>query len=153
MRKEISIYTDGSCHPQQKIGGWAAIIQLTDTRVTLKGMVKHTTHQRMELAAALNALDYLEKNSLLDLPVVIYTDSQYLIQIQTRCTRLVDNNYLSPQGKPIRNVDLVSRLVDYLTSSRIDFFKVIAHQKKTTTENINRDADRIARSIVRENCK
>ena len=152
MLKEISIYTDGSCHPQKKIGGWAAIIQLNGERVTLKGMVKETTHQRMELTAALSALGYLKKNDLLKLPVDIFTDSQYLIQIKTRSAHLVDNNYLSRHGKPIRNADLVSELVDYLSRARIDFLKVVAHQKKTSTENINRDVDRIARRIVREHC-
>jgi ribonuclease HI len=61
MSEEIAeVYTDGSCHTQQKLGTWVAIIFTGMGRKVLSGTIKDTTHNRMELTAVLNALEYIK---------------------------------------------------------------------------------------------
>lgn len=149
-RSSISIYTDGSCNPVQKIGGWAAIVLLADQKIILQGKEADTTHQRMELTAALRALEYLQQNQLIDDPFIIYTDSQYLVDLKTRYPGFIENNFLTKKGNGIRNADLVTKLGCYFDQREIHIEKVRAHQKATATLNYNREVDKIVRQIVRD---
>lgn len=150
MQQEIIIvYTDGSCNTLHKTGGWAAIILIAAKKIILKGVESNTTNQRMELTAVLKSLEYAEQNHGLTLPIHIYADSQYVIDIQKRMPRLQANNYVTKKGKPNRNEDLVRKLVDYLQRMKIVFTKVISHLKKDGTENFNREVDMLARKIRR----
>ena len=146
----ITVYTDGSCNPAHRIGGWAAIVLIDNQKIILKGKDVNTTHQRMELMAVLNAFDYLQQNQLLDRPVNICADSQYVIDIRKRRRGLEANNFLTKKGHPIRNDDLVQRLIHYLDSTETEFTKIAAHQKIAEIENFNREADKLARGIIRE---
>ena len=56
----IEIYTDGSCHSQQLIGAWAALVFINGEKTILKGTEKETTHNRMELLAVINAIKHVE---------------------------------------------------------------------------------------------
>jgi ribonuclease HI len=56
------IYTDGSCHTQLCIGAWAAIILIDEEKITLSGKDLDTTHNRMEILAVTEALEYLRLN-------------------------------------------------------------------------------------------
>ncbi|MBA4055668.1 MAG: hypothetical protein C0490_13215 [Marivirga sp.] len=145
----MTVYTDGSCNTIHKTGGWAVILLMAGKKIILKGLEENTTNQRMELTAVLKALEYVEQHSDLTHPVHIYADSQYVIDIQKRMPRLQANNYLTKKGKPNRNDDLVRKLVGYLQHMNIVFTKVISHLKKNDTENLNREVDKLARSIVR----
>ena len=60
----ISIYTDGSCHTHLKCGAWAAIIYLNNDEHIIKGIAKNTTHNRMELQAIINAVQFLILNKI-----------------------------------------------------------------------------------------
>ena len=75
------VYTDGACDPNPGPGGWAAIFAVNGEKVkVLKGGERSTTNNRMELTAALRALESLPDNSV----VTIHTDSQYLMLGITR---------------------------------------------------------------------
>ena len=148
--KSVFIYTDGSCNPVLKIGAWVAIVFIDDKKMILKGTDVETTHQRMELMAPLKALEYLQQNQLLARPINFVSDSQYVVNIENRKYELKRNNFLTKNGKPIRNDDLVKKLIEFLDGSVIEFTKVVAHQKITESENFNREADKLARKIVRE---
>lgn len=152
-QKYITVYTDGSCNPTHRIGGWAAIVLIDNQKIILKGKDVNTTHQRMEIIAVLKALEYLQQNQLLDRPLNICADSQYVIDIRKRRHALEANNFLTKKGQPIRNDDLVQKLIRYLDNPAIEFTKVTAHQKIAETENLNREADKIARSIIREHLR
>lgn len=71
---QVEIYTDGSCAPNPGPGGWAALLRYKDTERELTGGEAHTTNNRMELTAAVQALQSLKRPCR----VVIYTDSEYL---------------------------------------------------------------------------
>ncbi len=149
--QNIIVYTDGSCNPVVKIGGWAAILIISNEKIVLKGKEENTTHQRMELFALLNALEYVQKNNLLDQPIGVFTDSQYIVQIPQRRNQLATKNYITKKGNPIQNQDLVTQLISFLDLMSITFTKVVAHQNKSSSPNLNREVDILARSIVREN--
>src|SRR5512138_2925173 len=70
----VRIFTDGACSPNPGPGGWAAILQFGDHEKVLTGGEKHTTNNRMELTAAIRALEALNRPCHVEL----YTDSEYL---------------------------------------------------------------------------
>jgi ribonuclease HI len=72
----ITIYTDGACEPNPGTGGWASIIVNGETEETLVGSATQTTNNRMEILAALSALEVI-RPSFSD-RVVVVTDSKYL---------------------------------------------------------------------------
>ena len=77
----IKIYTDGSCIGNPGSGGWAAVILDGALKKELFGGDKSTTNNRMELTAAIKALEYcliLQKNSFLNKEIKIFTDSLYV---------------------------------------------------------------------------
>jgi ribonuclease HI len=148
--KIIKIYTDGSCNPQQKIGAWAAIILVKDQEILLKDKALNTTHNQMELLAVIKALEYIEKNNFNNLRIEIYSDSQYVVNLAERKSKLKNSNYLTKTGKEIQNRSLVEKIIHYIENLNIEFIKVKAHQKKSDEINYNRDVDKISRKIVRD---
>jgi len=145
----IQIFTDGSCHTQQKIGGWAAVILFENKKIELKGHELETTHNAMELLAVLKALDYLKEKNITFTKVEIISDSQYVVGILDRKEKLKQANFLTKKNNPIRNVDLVKQLIEKIETLPIFFTKVKAHQKKTSEVNYNRVVDKLARAEVR----
>jgi len=153
MTDIISIYTDGSCHTQHRVGGWAAILLIGVHEIVLKGSERETTHNRMELQAVIKAFDYLEELSLKETEIRVYSDSQYVVRIRERKEKLKANEFMTKSGNVIQNKDLVLTLISYIESLNIQFIKVKAHQRKTDVRNINREVDMIARKIVRDYIK
>ena len=73
-RPRVTIYTDGACDPNPGPGGWAALLQSNNAEKVLTGSEPATTNNRMELTAAINALQALKEPCLVN----FYTDSEYL---------------------------------------------------------------------------
>lgn len=149
---EVQVYTDGSCHTQQRIGGWAAVILLGKEKEMISGNQADTTHNAMEILAVLEALDYLGKslnNNFSKIEIV--SDSQYVVRILERKEKLKRDNFLTKKKIPIRNVELVKRLIEKIETLPLEFTKVKAHQKKTDEINYNRVVDKLAREEVRRN--
>lgn len=147
----IEIYTDGSCHSQQLVGAWAALIFINGKKTILKGIEKETTHNRMELLAVINAIRYIETEVKLKETIYIYSDSQYVVNLNSRRSKLESKNFITNKGTPIQNLDLVQALLRLTDNNTIEFVKVKAHQKPDGTENFNREVDIIVRKLVREN--
>ncbi|MFO7827446.1 MAG: ribonuclease H [Bacteroidales bacterium] len=146
----IEIYTDGSCNSKYKIGGWAAIIFIGNEKVLLHGVQENTTHNRMELIAVIEAVNYvLKMQSKIGL-IRIFTDSQYVAGIPLRAKKLISKNFITKKGKDIQNVDLIKTLTSLIQQSNIEFVKVMAHQKLSDTINYNREVDKLARKLVRK---
>ena len=152
---QIQIYTDGSCHTQQKIGGWAAIIFWENEKIELKGFIENTTHSAMEILAVLKALDSLvdKKNAITFTKIEIISDSQYVVRILNRKEKLKANNFLTKKNNPIRNVELVKKLIEKIETLPLFFTKIKAHQKATSEINYNRVVDKLAREQVRNQIK
>lgn len=147
----IVIYTDGSCNPQLKIGGWAAIIMYNNEKIIIQGKEFETTHNRMELLAVINSIKYVLTNFPNYNLLKIYTDSQYVVKLNERKEKLIHKNFITKKGNILNNSDLLSELIKFMELSNIEFIKVKAHQKPTHSENFNIEVDKIVRKIVRDN--
>lgn len=147
----IQIYTDGSCHTQKRVGGWAAILLIEKKRIEIKGHVFDTTHNAMEILAVLKALDYVVEKEFPFTKIEIISDSQYVVRITDRKDKLKKANFLTKKNNAIRNIDLVKNLISKIESMPLIFSKIKAHQKKTNIINYNRVVDKLAREEVRKN--
>ena len=146
----LVIYTDGSCHTQHCIGGWAAIVFIGAEKTILKGKELNTTHNRMELLAVINAIKFvLEKDATIN-HLQIVSDSQYVVGLAARQTKLTSTNFITKKGNTLNNTDLVKELLHFISTLNLEFIKIKAHQQKTETTNYNIEVDKICRAIVRE---
>ena len=103
----VEVFTDGACSGNPGPGGWGAILQLATARTELQGGEPHTTNNRMELMAAIMALEALKRPCTVDL----YTDSQYVRQgITEWMRRWKKNGWKTADKKPVKNVELWARL-------------------------------------------
>jgi len=103
----VTIHTDGACSGNPGPGGWGAILEWNGRRKEIKGGDPQTTNNRMELTAAIMALEALRRPCTVE----VYTDSQYLRQgITSWITSWKRNGWRTADRKPVKNVDLWKRL-------------------------------------------
>ena len=151
----LDIYTDGACHPPSQRGAWAAILfGVFDQKeeVVLQGIVQNTTHQRMELTAATEALRYAHNQGPL-CAVALYTDSQYVADLPTRRSKLEQQDFMTKKGKQVQNTDLLREFLGWLDKLEVSIHKVKAHQKASELPNHNRKVDKLVRKILRQAIK
>lgn len=148
--KLVTVYTDGSCNPVAGIGGWAAMLFVEDEKILLSGSQSGTTHQCMELTAAIKAIEHLQKLELQQADITIFTDSQYLVNLPQRRNKLIFSGMTTKSKPPIRNAALIRQIFEHLDAISIRFIKVKAHEKSGENANYNREVDKISRKIVRD---
>ena len=151
--KVIQIFTDGSCHTQYKIGAWAAMIVVDNDKTFIKGEEQDTTHNRMELLAVINAIDFA-KAKYDPASFEVYTDSQYVMRIRERMAKLTTNNFITKKGNELQNTDLLKLLIHQIETLTIEFKKVKAHQRQTDIAddpvNFNIEVDNLVRQTLRK---
>jgi ribonuclease HI len=105
--EKINAYTDGACQGNPGPGGWGVYAEVGDKVSEWAGKEPATTNQRMELTAAIQALERLSPNS----SVVVHTDSKYVVSGIQRWIRKWENNgWRTAGGKAVKNRDLWERL-------------------------------------------
>lgn len=104
----------------------------------------------MELLAIIRALEYIMAQGTTPCSIIIHSDSQYAVSLIDRREKLIAASFMTKKGSDIRNKDLVMLLFSYIESLHPVFKKVKAHQRKSESDNYNRDADKLARKTVRE---
>lgn len=105
--KDVVVHTDGACRGNPGPGGWGALLVYGDHRRELFGGDAHTTNNRMELLAAIRALESLRQPCR----VQLYTDSNYVRQgITDWLPRWQKNGWRTAGRKPVKNADLWQRL-------------------------------------------
>ena len=124
MAKKIEIFTDGSCLGNPGPGGYAAILKYKQTeKILSKGYYK-TTNNRMELLAAIVALELLKEAC----EVQLYSDSQYLRNGITNWIHgWKKNGWKTANKQPVKNVDLWQRLDELVKSHHIEWIWVKGH--------------------------
>jgi len=105
-RDAVTIYTDGGCDPNPGIGGWAAILECKGRTKELSGGERDSTNNRMELTAAIRALEALKRPCLVDL----HTDSEYLQKGITEWLPGWKRRDWKRKGGELKNIDLWKRL-------------------------------------------
>ena len=145
---EIKIYTDGACVGNPGPGGWAAIIIQESNKIEIFGGEKLTTNNRMELTAAIKALEYcLEKETkqLSLKEVKIYTDSNYLKDgITVWIKNWEKNNWKTADKKNVKNVDLWKKLKELTKISQIEWYWIKGHSQNP----MNELADKLAKKAT-----
>ncbi len=120
----IKIYTDGACKGNPGPGGWGALLRYNGTEKTLKGSERHTTNNRMELTAAIKALEALKRPSEVDL----YTDSNYLRQgMNEWLKQWKAKGWKNSKREPVKNADLWLALDALSTAHQINWHWVKGH--------------------------
>lgn len=123
--KNVIIFTDGSCLGNPGPGGWGALLRCGDARRELSGGFSRTTNNRMEILAAIKALEALHEPCLVEL----YTDSQYLRHaVEKRwLAGWRANGWQTAAKKPVKNRDLWERLELQLERHKVRFQWVRGH--------------------------
>ena len=124
MTAEVTIYTDGACRGNPGPGGWGVVLRSGTREKLLKGGELETTNNRMELTAALEALNALHRPCRVE----IYTDSQYLRQgITEWLPNWKQRGWRTANRKPVKNADLWQRLESASTRHQVRWHWVKAH--------------------------
>ena len=139
----VVIYTDGACSGNPGPGGWAAILTYGDRCKEISGGEELTTNNRMELMAAIAALEALKRPCSVDL----HTDSQYLRNgIMSWIHAWKRNGWRTADKSPVKNVDLWKRLDAALGSHEVRWHWVRGH----AGHDLNERADALARQAIAE---
>jgi len=140
---EVVIYTDGACSGNPGPGGWGVVLRWNGTEKELHGGDPQTTNNRMELMAAIRALEALKRPSR----VQLHTDSTYLLNGITKwITAWQRNGWRTSARKPVKNEDLWRRLVEAMNGHEVSWLWVKGH----AGEEGNERADALARLGIEE---
>ncbi len=137
----VEIFTDGACSGNPGPGGWGAILRYGDAEKELSGGESPTTNNRMEMMAAIAALESLTRPSQVDLT----TDSQYLKDGLTKwMPQWVKRGWKTADNKPVKNVDLWQRLQAAMKLHDVKLHWVRGHNGHAENER----CDQLAREAI-----
>lgn len=138
MSGRVSIWTDGACSGNPGPGGWGAILRFGDREKELKGGEAETTNNRMELTAAIVALEALTRACAVD----VYTDSQYVRGgVTSWLAGWKARGWKTADRKPVKNVELWRRLEEAAARHDVVWHWVRGH----AGDVMNERADALAR--------
>jgi ribonuclease HI len=140
-RKIVDIFTDGACSGNPGPGGWGALLRYGDMEKELSGGEAETTNNRMELMAAIMALEALTRPS----QVRLYTDSKYVQQgITEWLPQWAKRGWKTADKKPVKNADLWQRLHEAVEPHEVNFIWVRGHAGHVENERV----DELARNAI-----
>ena len=140
----INIYTDGACSGNPGIGGWGVVILNNGEEIELNGGANNTTNNKMELTAAIKALEYFEHRK----DLIIYTDSKYVKDgIESWIINWKQNGWKTSTKKPVKNKEMWIALDDLIKKHNINWKWVKGH----AGHKYNEKADYLARRFIEEN--
>ena len=141
MNKKVDIYTDGACSGNPGPGGWGVLIKIDNENIELSGGYRETTYNRMELMAAIKALEEIDK----DYEITLYTDSNYVKDgITSWISNWKKNNWKTASKKDVKNKELWMRLDEAIKDKNISWVWVKGHAGNAGNEQ----ADYLARSAL-----
>ena len=141
MNKKVDIYTDGACSGNPGPGGWGVLIEIDNENIELSGGDRETTNNRMELMAAIKALEEIGK----DYEITLYTDSNYVKDgITSWISNWKKNNWKTASKKDVKNKELWMRLDEAIKDKNISWVWVKGHAGNAGNEQ----ADYLARSAL-----
>jgi len=139
----VEAYTDGACRGNPGPGGWGVLLRYKDNEKTLYGAERETTNNRMELMAAIQALESLTRQC----SVKLTTDSQY---VQKGITEWLPNwkkrGWKTAARKPVKNADLWRRLDQAVADHDVEWHWVRGHSGHPENEM----ADALANQAIDE---
>lgn len=133
----VDAFTDGACLGNPGPGGWAALLRYKTVEKWISGNEAETTNNRMELMAAIGALEVLKRAA----QVRVTTDSQYVKQgIETWVPRWQQNGWRTSDRKPVKNQDLWERLVVAVGPHRVEWLWTRGHSGHAENERVDQRA-------------
>jgi ribonuclease HI len=139
--KSVDIFTDGACSGNPGPGGWGAILRYGDSERELSGGEAETTNNRMELTAAIEALNALKRPC----NVRLHTDSAY---VRDGITQWIDgwkrNGWKTAARKPVRNAELWQALDEARRRHKVEWHWIRGHAGHPENER----ADALARAAL-----
>ena len=141
MTKKAIVYTDGACSGNPGPGGWGATIKIDRETFEIYGGEDNTTNNRMELIAAIKALEYLNESY----EITLYTDSNY---VKDGITKWIfnwkKNNWKTSSKKEVKNRKLWEELEELVNRNKVDWLWVKGHAGNIENER----ADFLAREEI-----
>ncbi len=142
---KVVIYTDGACRGNPGPGGWGAILSTGHHEKELYGGERQTTNNRMELMAAIRALESLKRPC----EVTLTTDSEY---VRKGITEWLDNwkrrGWKTAGKKPVKNQDLWQRLEQAMQQHRVHWKWVKGHSGHPENERVDQLANRAIEEML-----
>ncbi|MBF0438624.1 MAG: ribonuclease HI [Magnetococcales bacterium] len=139
---EVHIHTDGACSGNPGPGGWGALLEYGHHKKNLSGFSPQTTNNRMEMLAAIHALEVLKRPC----QVVLNTDSIY---VKNGITQWLENwkmrGWKKKDGKPVLNAELWKRLEAVCLKHKVEWRWIKGHAGNPGNEM----ADQLAREAIR----
>lgn len=143
MAETVTIYTDGACKGNPGPGGWGVCMRYKDKEKQLCGGEPETTNNRMELMAAIRALESLNRSCA----VKLHTDSKYVLQgITEWMVNWKKRGWKTAANKPVKNEDLWRRLDQSIQRHSIEWIWVKGHSGDPGNET----ADSLANQGIRQ---
>jgi ribonuclease HI len=137
----VEVFTDGACSGNPGPGGWGAVLRWKGHEREIMGFEKPTTNNRMELMAAISALEALKRPAR----VRLHTDSQYLRDGITRWIHAWKaRGWKTAEKQPVKNVDLWQRLEAAMKPHQVEWIWVRGHAGHVENER----ADALARAAI-----
>ena len=141
LGKTVEIYTDGACTGNPGPGGWGAVLRYQGVEKELLGGEKETTNNRMEMLAAIHALEAMKR----PVRAIIHTDSTYLRDGITKWIYAwKERGWKTAAKKSVKNVDLWQRLEAAMAPHEVEWLWVKGHAGHPENER----ADALARKAV-----
>jgi len=147
MSNEAIIFTDGACLGNPGPGGYSAVVTIAGEEQIIVGRDRSTTNNKMEMTAAIKALEAVPQC----LPIVIHSDSQYVIKGATEWLRgWKAKGWRKADGKPVLNQDLWQQMDAAMVGRKITWKWVKGHAGHPENERVdqlaNGEAQRAAKS-------
>lgn len=137
--KVVEVFSDGACRGNPGPGGWGALLRFGDTEKSIFGGVAHTTNNRMELTAALEALESLTEPC----KVTLTTDSQY---VRKGITQWIQGwkarGWKTAARKPVKNQDLWEALDIAIQAHEVEWLWIKGHSGHRENEIADQLANR-----------
>jgi len=145
--KTVEIYADGACRGNPGPGGWGALLIHEGQEKELSGAERHTTNNRMELTAAIRALEALKKPGT---SARVYTDSQYVIKgIEEWVGGWKARGWRTADKKPVKNQDLWEQLDALAARHSLEWHWVKGHSGVPGNERVDALANRAIDEMFR----
>lgn len=143
QEEAVIVYTDGACSGNPGPGGWGAVLMKGGKLREISGGERATTNNRMEMMAAIAALEALKKPSR----VRLHSDSAYLVNafLQGWLRNWQRNGWMTSSKKPVENRDLWERLLALSRTHQIEWIKVKGH----SDDEWNNRCDELARAAAK----
>ena len=141
----VVIYTDGGCDPNPGVGGWGAVLRYQSRMKELSGSERKTTNNRMEMTAAIRALEALKRPC----EVILHTDSQYLKRGITEWLPGWKSRNWQRKGGVLKNEDLWRRLDALVQAHRVTWRWVRGHAGHRDNERCDELAENAIRKLKR----